>query len=119
MKPSRDILGPSLTTATAERQRIYLSGPISVMANFNRAGFAEAEDALEAVGFDVVNPLSLSTETDWHTCMRMDIKALMDCDAVATLKGWERSRGARIEISLATKLGMPVQPWQVWAGVRE
>ena len=35
------------------------------------------------------------------------IKRLMDCDILALLPGWERSRGANIERNLAITLGMP------------
>jgi hypothetical protein len=32
----------------------------------------------------------------------------MDCDTVATLPGWEHSRGARLEALIAERLGMKV-----------
>lgn len=37
--------------------------------------------------------------------MKADIKLLMDCDAIYLLKGWEDSKGARIEKELAESLG--------------
>lgn len=40
--------------------------------------------------------------------MRRDIAALMDCDTVATLPGWEHSKGAKLEVLIAEKLGMTV-----------
>lgn len=40
--------------------------------------------------------------------MRRDIAALMDCDTVATLPGWEHSKGARLEVLIAERLGMTV-----------
>lgn len=40
--------------------------------------------------------------------MRRDTAALMDCDAVATLPGWEHSKGARLEVLIAERLGMTV-----------
>lgn len=97
--------------------RVYCSGPISGMPNLNRSAFADAQQALEDAGYAVVNPFDVADSTDWQTCMKADIQALMTCDSVATLDGWERSRGAKIEVSLATRLDMPVRPWQVW--VRE
>lgn len=108
---------PGRTKKSDKRMRVYLSGPVSHMPDLNRAAFAEAQAALEAAGYEVINPLNLSGATDWHVCMREDIKALMDCDAVAVLDGWERSRGAKIEVNLATRLDMPVRHWQQW--VRE
>lgn len=38
--------------------------------------------------------------------MRADLRALLDCDVVALLPGWEQSRGARREVSIADDLGM-------------
>lgn len=108
---------PETTKKSGTRMRLYLSGPVSNMPDLNRAAFAEAQAALEAAGYEVINPLNLSGATDWHDCMRDDIKALMDCGGVAVLDGWERSRGAKIEVSLATRLDMPVQNWRQW--VRE
>ncbi|PTR23700.1 MULTISPECIES: DUF4406 domain-containing protein [unclassified Pseudomonas] len=40
--------------------------------------------------------------------MRLDIDALMDCDTVATLPGWAHSKGARLEVLIADRLGMTV-----------
>lgn len=40
--------------------------------------------------------------------MRADIKALCDCDHVVVLPGWEKSRGATLEVFIATQLGMRV-----------
>ncbi|MFJ2676900.1 DUF4406 domain-containing protein [Pseudomonas sivasensis] len=40
--------------------------------------------------------------------MRRNIAALMDCGNVATLPGWEQSKGARLEILIAEHLGMTV-----------
>lgn len=99
------------------RPRIYLSGPISGMPDLNRPAFAAAQEALEAAGYVVVNPLDVTQATNWQQCMRDDIKALMDCEGVATLDGWEGSTGAVIEVELAMKLRMPVKPvktWRVW-----
>lgn len=44
----------------------------------------------------------------WSVCMRRNIAALMDCGNVATLPGWEQSKGARLEILIAEHLGMTV-----------
>jgi hypothetical protein len=40
--------------------------------------------------------------------MRRDIKALMDCDTVATLPGWQDSCGASLEVHIGKALGMTV-----------
>lgn len=40
----------------------------------------------------------------------------MNCDTVAVLEGWERSKGAKIEVDLAKDLGMDiVDAWTLQA----
>ena len=88
---------------------IYLSGPMTGLPHGNRPAFLEAAQSLRARGFRVINPAEYgSPEDDWYAAMRRDIRMLMDADAVVTLPGWERSRGARLEVYVACQLNMPV-----------
>ena len=61
-------------------------------------------------GFEVVNPAEINpdAELDWHSCMRADIKALCDCDAIALLPGWMNSKGAHLELQIAHRLGLRI-----------
>lgn len=98
-----------------DKKRIYISGPISHWPGLNRAAFAEAQDALEAVGYEVVNPFDVTgTETDWKRCMELDLAALETCDIMAQLDYWPLSRGARIENHKAYRWGIPAAHWRVW-----
>ncbi|MGP5239865.1 DUF4406 domain-containing protein, partial [Pseudomonas helleri] len=64
---------------------------------------------LRAAGHAVINPAELDHPTkDWGDCLRRDIVALMTCFTVATLPGWEHSKGARLEVLIADRLGMTV-----------
>jgi len=38
--------------------------------------------------------------------MKEDLKALLDCDGIYMLRGWEQSKGAKIEYELAMNLGI-------------
>jgi hypothetical protein len=40
--------------------------------------------------------------------MQVDIKALVECNAIVMLPGWPESRGATLERSIAQGLSMPV-----------
>ena len=40
--------------------------------------------------------------------MREDIRAMLDCDRIHMLPGWERSRGAVLELTIAHALGFTV-----------
>ena len=44
----------------------------------------------------------------WVAFMKADIIELMKANIVAVLPGWEKSKGAYIEVELATKLGMTI-----------
>ena len=40
--------------------------------------------------------------------MKADIKLLLECDAIFMLKGWEMSKGCKLELDIATTIGLPV-----------
>jgi hypothetical protein len=95
---------------------VYLSGPISGMPDGNRLAFARAAVMLNEAGFFVKNPHDLFNEPApteqgamrayWQRAMRADIRALVDCDRIAMLPGWEKSEGAVLEHMIAAKLGI-------------
>lgn len=79
--------------------------------DFNRAAFAAEAARLRAMGFEVVNPAEIVPEgggTDWERYMRADLRAMLTCDTVALLPGWERSRGAHLEVHVAHRVGIDV-----------
>ncbi|KQP39236.1 DUF4406 domain-containing protein [Pseudorhodoferax sp. Leaf274] len=91
-------------------KRIYIAGPMTGHPELNFPAFHAEAARLRGLGFDVVNPAEINTDPNagWQTCMRDDIAQLVRCDGVATLPGWQRSRGASIEVGLAQGLEMPV-----------
>jgi len=89
--------------------KVYVSGPMTGIKDFNFPAFASAAKEMESRGYTAVNPATLNTpNTSWNDCMKADIRALVDCDAIVMLKGWERSNGAQIELNLAHRLGMEI-----------
>ena len=90
-------------------KRIYLSGPMTGLPGLNFPAFAAMTANLRADGHTVTNPAELNPDGgSWNDCMRRDIVALMECDTVARLPGWEHSKGARLEVLIAERLGMTV-----------
>lgn len=89
---------------------LYLAGPMSNLPALNFPAFHAAAADLRALGHVVVNPAEINTDptAGWLTCMRNDIKQLVDCEAICLLPGWERSRGATLERQIALGLGMQV-----------
>jgi hypothetical protein len=100
---------------------LYLAGPMTGLPKHNRPAFQKAHAALTQIGYMVINPAAngLPVDAPWQRHMRADIAEMVKvCDAVATLPGSESSRGARIEITLATGLGWrvhTVDDWLQWA----
>lgn len=92
--------------------RVYVSGPMSGLPDLNFPAFHQAAAQLRALGLQAVNPAEINpgSTMSWEACMRADIKALCDCDALVMLPGWENSRGAHLEVHLAHRLGMQVLP---------
>ncbi|WP_243269853.1 DUF4406 domain-containing protein [Pseudomonas sp. EKM23D] len=64
------------------------------LPGLNFAAFHAMTTNLRAGGHTVTNPAELNPDGGtWNDCMHRDIAALMDCDTVATLPGWEHSKG--------------------------
>lgn len=91
-------------------KRVYLSGPMSGLPELNFPQFNAVAAALRAKGIEVVNPAEINAEHagSWEAFMRADIKALCDCDTIVLLPGWERSKGAHLELHIAHRVGMEV-----------
>lgn len=91
--------------------KVYISGAIAHYdLDERRAIFGLAADFLRSRGYDVFNPFEngLSQDEDWCKHMRVDIRALVDCDAIYMLQGWELSKGAKLELDVASSCGIPV-----------
>jgi len=89
--------------------RIYISGPMTGMPEFNYPAFHAAARRLRQAGWDVINPAENfggCTDLPREAYMRLDVTYMVACSAVAMLPGWQQSRGARVEYLLARELGM-------------
>lgn len=104
------------TDGNAAGMWLYLAGPITGMPDGNRSAFTAAADTLRHAGFGIVNPRELPHMplTSWTLAMRLDLPMLMLCDGIALLPGWAESDGARMEHTIATRLGLPAHPVGAW-----
>lgn len=69
---------------------------------------AQAEAECRARGIEVVNPQRQTPYVEgkvWRDYMKEDIVLMMGCDVIFLLKGWRRSKGARLERLIAKVLG--------------
>ncbi len=93
--------------------KIYISGPITGLPYEEaRSAFMNAENAIRSrygALVEVVNPIRLAPKnTKWSDAMRSCIAAMMQCDYIHMLPGYEKSEGARLEYTIAVKLGFGV-----------
>lgn len=99
----------------------YLAGPMRGIAEFNFPLFIQAANEIRSWGWQVVspaehdlqggfNPRLTVEEQDWslEDAFRWDVEQVLAADAVIVLPGWELSRGASIEVSVAHAIGVPV-----------
>lgn len=105
--------------------KVYISGGITGVPNWRdrfEAGAQLMEDLpwveeiiippdIPACSSGDCQPWPGNPKTNGHTwtCwLRHDIAEMVVCDAVATLPGWELSRGAVLEVTTALQLGLKV-----------
>lgn len=100
--------------------KLYISGPMTGMPDFNHPAFMDAELRLEKAGYIAVNPAghNFPEGTAWTTYLRLDLMLLLGCDGVALLPNWVHSRGSRLEVHVATELGIPCLSVEEWLAAR-
>lgn len=88
----------------------YLAGPMSGIPENNYPAFHREAARLRALGLRIANPAeaSIGENPTWAGFMREDIGMLITCESVVVLPGWEKSRGATLEVHIARSLGMPI-----------
>lgn len=100
------------------KKRIYCAGPMRGFEKFNFPAFDRNSDFLRNLGWDVISPADLDRqmgfdenddtvvfgEAEFHEAMLRDYEAILRCDAIAFIPGWEKSTGAALERSFANRL---------------
>ena len=92
-------------------KRIYISGAIAHHdIDERKAAFAAAARRLKSEGYTPVNPFEngLPDSEDWRRHMRVDIGMLLQCGRIYMLRGWEFSKGAKLELDVASSCGIEV-----------
>lgn len=95
---------------------ICIAGPMSGLPAFNHPAFYEAEDLLKNRHplVEIINPArnvihawdGITKEEIWEEYMTISRDQVKQSDIVATLPGWEQSRGAVEEVALAKENGI-------------
>jgi hypothetical protein len=111
---------------TKARPTAYITGKITGLSEeeYKRL-FGEAAEFLNAEGFQPVNPLEVRPECGetcdsgltfengayqhhWQCYMKHDIIEMLKCDFIFPLANAKESKGAQIEIELASRVGIPM-----------
>lgn len=104
------------------KKTIYIAGPMRGYPQFNFPAFDCAASKWMLRGWKVLNPAQMDRdigldenkpETVDAAFIRKAIARDLDAiagsaDAIAVLPGWEKSKGANLEVGLARFLGLPV-----------
>ncbi len=101
--------------------RLYIAGPMRGYPLWNFPAFDAAAEFLARLGIGAVYPADMDRaigvdETqaddagsfglaDFHAAMRRDIPAVLACDGILLLEGWEGSTGANIERTVNQAVG--------------
>jgi len=87
---------------------IYLSGGITNVPDYLER-FAKTETLLTKIGDTVINPAKVNAQlpenTDYDDYMRVSFVLLDMADAIYMMNGWEKSKGARMELLKAYQTG--------------
>ena len=94
-----------------KKEKVYISGAIAHHdIEERRRAFGDAARFLDLKGFEPVNPFDngVPEDADWREHMRADIANLVCCGYIYMLKGWELSKGAKLELDVASSCGIKV-----------
>ena len=104
----------------------YLAGPMTGLPKFNYPAFLDAAERLRREGFSILNPVDLDSKDAFNAALcspdglmpddgvagvsygellGRDVALIADkAGGVIVLPKWEKSRGARLEVFLASRI---------------
>lgn len=100
--------------------KIYLAGPMRGKPEYNFPRFREVTAMLRSRGHKVLDPVELDLAygfnpvvEDWDdadvmNCIRRDVEAILQSEAVVVLEDWEMSTGATAETAVCRWAMKPV-----------
>ena len=97
-----------------KKKKVFISGPMSGIKDFNKPAFDKAEQWLTQAGYSVFNPARMHFDDSWthEEIMRIDLAALAQCDYILMLDKWYYSKGAMQEYHYANAIGVERFPTQ-------
>ena len=107
-------------------KKIYIAGPMRGLPFNNYPKFDRVAEKLRKEGWDVVNPTEIGATVGTieqlnnndkllQTVLYKEMSALVNCDALYLLTGWERSAGAKTELLNALAADLEIIPERILA----
>lgn len=100
-----------MTLKAGKDDVVYLSGPMTGLPGFGRERMRFAEGLARQCWPDaeVVNPADVPADWTWEQAMEQDLRTLRErATVVVLLSGWEKSKGARLEVRIALERNLPI-----------
>lgn len=96
-------------------QIVYIAGPITGVENYEE-NFKQRENELKKMGFKVINPAEkgkvlekiLGRQPKHEEYMNYLLPYVLQATSISLLKGWELSKGARLEYDVAMGTGKTI-----------
>lgn len=105
-------------------QRPYISGPMTSYQHHNFPLFFRVDEKLKQFDYDPLNPArntgdtwesayqyALDNPQTWEAYIRKDTEAVLKSDGMVLLPGWERSKGACLEVVVSICIGNVIYTW--------
>lgn len=111
MNRSQDKLNKAIhDIAVGEKNtwKIYVAGSITDDPCYEEK-FKSVEEILTSYGFVVINPVK-NKGFEYKEYIDMGLNELSKCDAIYLMNGWNKSKGARLELHYALVTGMKIIP---------
>lgn len=93
-------------------KKLYIAGPISGREKEAEIEFRNAEEQLREAFPDaqIMNPFNFPHNHDktWLSYMQVCVTYLMRATHIYLLPGWQKSRGANLELLIAMSLGITI-----------
>lgn len=115
IREMRAALGLDRGKTCMPRPRIYISGPMCGVEEYQGRFWAFADAIDRCGGYAVVDPAGFAVKDSRNTdlldrddWLAIDLKVLEKCDAIFMMPGWRRSEGARMEYEKAKELELTI-----------
>lgn len=100
--------------------KLYVAGPMTGYEEDNYPAFIRAGKQLRSRGYETLLPTdtqklnTTGVRQEWKWYVRHGLHMLLDADGIAVLPNWWKSKGATLEVHIATQLQFPVEPVEFW-----